>query len=55
VSRRRVPQKECQAGRPVYFQKEEEMRRLIEMGADVIMTDNPDVMYELLVEMGYYD
>ena len=33
----------------------EEMRRLIEMGADVIMTDNPDVMYELLVEMGYYD
>ena len=33
----------------------EEMRRLIEMGADVIMTDNPDVMYELLVEMGYYN
>ena len=32
----------------------EEMRRLIEMGADVIMTDCPDVMYELLVEMGYY-
>ena len=26
----------------------EEMRMLIEMGADVIMTDNPDVMYELL-------
>lgn len=33
----------------------EEMRRLIEMGADVIMTDNPDVMYELLVEMGFYN
>ena len=31
----------------------EEMRMLIEMGADVIMTDNPDVMYELLQEMGY--
>lgn len=31
----------------------EEMRQLIEMGADVIMTDNPDVMYELLKEMGY--
>lgn len=31
----------------------EEMRKLIEMGADVIMTDNPDVMYELLQEMGY--
>ena len=31
----------------------EEMRMLIEMGADVIMTDNPDVMYELLKEMGY--
>ena len=27
--------------------------KLIEMGADVIMTDNPDVMYELLQEMGY--
>lgn len=33
----------------------EEMRMLIEKGADVIMTDAPDVMYELLVEMGYYD
>ena len=31
----------------------EEMRMLIEMGADVIMTDNPDVMYELLEEMGF--
>ena len=31
----------------------EEMRMLIEMGADVIMTDNPDVLYELLNEMGY--
>lgn len=31
----------------------EEMRRLIEMGADVIMTDCPDVLKELLEEMGY--
>ena len=31
----------------------DEMRQLIEMGADVIMTDNPDMMYELLKEMGY--
>ena len=31
----------------------EEMRELIELGADVIMTDNPDVLYELLNEMGY--
>ena len=31
----------------------EEMRELIELGADVIMTDNPDVLYELLIEMGY--
>ena len=31
----------------------EEMRKLIKMGADVIMTDNPDVLYELLEEMGY--
>lgn len=31
----------------------EEMRELIEMGADCIMTDCPDVMYELLEEMGY--
>jgi hypothetical protein len=31
----------------------EEMKMLIEMGADVIMTDNPDVLYELLNEMGY--
>lgn len=33
--------------------EKEEMRMLIEMGADVIMTDNPDVMYELLKEMGF--
>ena len=31
----------------------EEMRELIELGADVIMTDSPDVLYELLIEMGY--
>lgn len=31
----------------------EEMRHLIELGADVIMTDSPDILYELLVEMGY--
>lgn len=31
----------------------EEMRRLIELGADVIMTDSPDIMLELLEEMGY--
>ena len=31
----------------------EEMRKLIELGADVIMTDSPDVLYELLIEMGY--
>ncbi len=30
----------------------EEMRRLIELGADVIMTDNPDMLVELLEEMG---
>lgn len=33
----------------------EEMIELIKLGADVIMTDNPDVLYEVLVEMGYYD
>ncbi|MDD3999353.1 MAG: glycerophosphodiester phosphodiesterase family protein [Bacilli bacterium] len=32
--------------------EKEEMRRLIELGADVIMTDNPDVLLELLGEMG---
>lgn len=31
----------------------EEMRKLIKLGADVIMTDNPDVLIELLKEMGY--
>lgn len=31
----------------------EEMRELIELGADVIMTDSPDVLYDLLIEMGY--
>ena len=31
----------------------EEMRRLLELGADVIMTDNPDIALELLIEMGY--
>lgn len=31
----------------------EEMRKLIKLGADVIMTDCPDVMYNLLDEMGY--
>ena len=30
----------------------EEMRKLINIGADVIVTDNPDIMYELLKEMG---
>ena len=33
----------------------EEMRRLIELGADVIMTDCPDVLHELLIEMGFYN
>lgn len=31
----------------------EEMRRLINLGADVIMTDSPDILYELLKELGY--
>jgi glycerophosphoryl diester phosphodiesterase len=31
----------------------DEMRRLIELGADVIMTDNPDILAELLEEMGW--
>jgi glycerophosphoryl diester phosphodiesterase len=31
----------------------EEMRMLIELGADVIMTDNPDLFLEVLEEMGY--
>jgi glycerophosphoryl diester phosphodiesterase len=33
--------------------EKEEMRRLLELGADVIMTDNPDIALELLTEMGY--
>lgn len=33
--------------------EKEEMRELIELGADVIMTDNPDVLNNLLNEMGY--
>jgi len=32
---------------------EETMRSLIELGADVIMTDNPDLLYNILEEMGY--
>lgn len=31
----------------------QEMQRLIELGADVIMTDSPDILYELLKELGY--
>ncbi|MBQ8292270.1 MAG: hypothetical protein IJX78_00530 [Bacilli bacterium] len=33
----------------------EEMIELIKLGVDVIMTDNPDVLYEVLVEMGYIE
>ncbi|MFA6827154.1 MAG: glycerophosphodiester phosphodiesterase family protein [Bacilli bacterium] len=33
--------------------EKEEMRRLIKLGADVIMTDNPDILIELLEEMGF--
>ncbi|HHX78956.1 MAG TPA: hypothetical protein GX695_04315 [Acholeplasmataceae bacterium] len=33
--------------------EKEEMRRLLKLGADVIMTDNPDILVELLAEMGY--
>ncbi len=33
---------------------EETMRELIEMNVDGIITDRPDLMKELLVEMGYY-
>lgn len=35
------------------IEDKEEMRRLIKLGADCIMTDDPDIMYELLIEMGY--
>ncbi len=35
--------------------EKEEMIELINLGVDVIMTDNPDVLYEVLVEMGYYN
>ncbi len=31
----------------------ENMRRLIEMGADGIITNQPDIMIDLLTEMGY--
>ncbi len=31
----------------------EDMRRLIELGADGIITDRPDIMLELLAEMGW--
>lgn len=31
----------------------EEMRHLLELGADVIMTDYPNVLFELLDELGY--
>lgn len=30
-----------------------EMKRLIEIGADGLMTDRPDLIKEVLVEMGY--
>lgn len=30
---------------------EEQMRKMIEMGVDVIMTDNPDVLYKLIEKM----
>lgn len=30
----------------------DEMNKLIDLGADVIMTDNPDLLYEVLVERG---
>ncbi len=33
--------------------KKEDMRKLIDLGADVIMTDSPDILYELLQELGY--
>ena len=35
--------------------EKEEMIKLIKLGVDVIMTDNPDVLYEVLVKMGYYN
>jgi glycerophosphoryl diester phosphodiesterase len=31
----------------------ETMRHLIKLGADVIMTDNPDLLYDVLKELGY--
>jgi len=33
--------------------EKEEMKKIIEAGADVIMTDNPDILYQLLTEIGY--
>ena len=35
--------------------EKEEMIKLIKLGVDVIMTDNLDVLYEVLVKMGYYN
>lgn len=32
----------------------EEMKEVIKLGADVIMTDNPDILFEVLKEMGYF-
>ncbi len=32
---------------------EEEMRALIELGADGIITDRPDLLFEVLEDMGY--
>ncbi|MGD9605409.1 MAG: glycerophosphodiester phosphodiesterase family protein [Bacilli bacterium] len=34
---------------------EETMRHLIGLGADVIMTDDPELLYEVLQDMGYRD
>ncbi|MHA1111024.1 MAG: glycerophosphodiester phosphodiesterase [Promethearchaeota archaeon] len=33
--------------------EEEDMRRLIELGADGIITDRPDILLDLLADMGY--
>ncbi|MFA7529377.1 MAG: glycerophosphodiester phosphodiesterase family protein, partial [Bacilli bacterium] len=32
---------------------EDTMRKLIKAGADAIMTDDPDVLCEVLIDMGY--
>jgi len=34
---------------------EDMMKKLIKAGADVIMTDDPDVLYQVLIDMGYID